>query len=93
MPHQWWGPPGFSSSVGAGTDKSWAQAGGNGLYDSVETEGHPTEMLTGAQITALAKLVRWEHETYGTPYTVINTPGAGRLEDDSRRARGTDTEE
>ena len=59
----------------AGTDKSWAQAGGNALYDSVETEGQPTEKLTDAQITALAKLVRWEHETYGMPYTVINTPG------------------
>lgn len=60
----------------AGTDKSWAQAGGNALYDSVETEGQPTEKLTDAQVTALAKLVRWEHETYGMPYTVINTPGA-----------------
>jgi hypothetical protein len=60
----------------AGTDKSWAQAGGNALYDSVETEGYPTEKLTDAQVTALAKLVRWEHATYGMPYTVINTPGA-----------------
>ena len=60
----------------AGTDKSWAQAGGNGQYDSVETEGYPTEPLTDAQVTALAKLVRWEHDTYGMPYTVINTPGA-----------------
>ena len=60
----------------AGTDKSWAQAGGNALYDSVETEGQPTEKLTDAQVTALAKLARWEHDTYGMPYTVINTPGA-----------------
>jgi len=60
----------------AGTDKSWAQAGGNALYDSVETEGQPTEKLTDAQVTALARLVRWEHDTYGMPYTVINTPGA-----------------
>lgn len=59
----------------AGTDKSWAQAGGNGLYDSVETEGQPTEKLTDAQVTALAKIVRWEHDAYGMPYTVINTPG------------------
>lgn len=60
----------------AGTDKSWAQAGGNALYDSVETEGQPTEKLTDAQVAALANLVRWEHDTYGMPYTVISTPGA-----------------
>ena len=60
----------------AGADKSWAQAAGNGLYDSVETEGVPSEPLTDAQVAALAALVRWEHETYGMPYTVINTPGA-----------------
>ena len=60
----------------AGTDKSWAQAGGNALYDSVETEGQPTEKLTDAQVTALAALVKWEHDTYGMPYTVISTPGA-----------------
>ena len=60
----------------AGTDKSWAQAGGNGLYDSVETEGQPTEKLTDAQVTAIAALAKWEHDTYGMPYTVINTPGA-----------------
>jgi hypothetical protein len=59
----------------AGTDKSWAQAAGNGQYDSVETEGQPIEALTDAQVAALARLVRWEHDTYGMPYTVINTPG------------------
>jgi hypothetical protein len=59
----------------AGTDKSWAQAAGNGQYDSVETEGQPTEALTDAQVAALARLVRWEHEQFGMPLTVINTPG------------------
>jgi hypothetical protein len=60
----------------AGTDKSWAQAAGNSRYDSVETEGQPTEALTDAQVKALAALVRWEHEQFAMPYTVINTPGA-----------------
>jgi peptidoglycan hydrolase-like protein with peptidoglycan-binding domain len=33
---------------------SWAQAGGNPLYWSVETEGFPSEALTGQQLDVLA---------------------------------------
>ena len=60
----------------AGTDKSWAQAAGNGLYDSAETEGLDSEPLTPAQIAALAALCAWEHTTFGMPLVAIDTPGA-----------------
>jgi len=46
---------------------AWAQMSGNGTWNSVETEGVPTEPLTDAQIATLAKLYQWGMDTYRWP--------------------------
>lgn len=56
-------------------NESWAQAAGNANYISVETEGEPTEALTGNQILAFASIMVWAHKTYGIPLTSVDTPG------------------
>jgi len=50
---------------------SWAQAAGNGQYWSFETEGYPSEPLTGPQINTLAS---W-HNFVNAPDTLANAPG------------------
>lgn len=54
---------------------AWAQAAGNGEYNSVETEGYPNEPLTLAQIAAIAHIMRHGHARYHWPYKVVNRPG------------------
>lgn len=54
---------------------SWAQAGGNSLYHSVETGGEPVDPLTEAQCQAVADIYRWGHERFGWPYQLAETPG------------------
>lgn len=54
---------------------AWAQAAGNGTYNSVETEGFPNEVLTDAQVDALAALYRWGHDTYGWPFVDADVVG------------------
>ncbi len=51
--------------------KSWAQGTGNGMYWSIETEGYPSEALTDAQITSLARL----HDWLGAPDRIATTVG------------------
>lgn len=58
-----------------GDDVAWAEAAGNRTYDSVETEGLPTEPLTPAQITTLADVYRQGHDYYGWPYKLAESPG------------------
>lgn len=50
---------------------SWAQAGGNESYWSVETEGFPNESLTGEQVEALARLHVW----LGAADAIARKPG------------------
>lgn len=54
---------------------AWAQAAGNGTFNSVETEGFPTEPLTTAQVQTLARLYVWGHKTYGWPLKLSEDPG------------------
>lgn len=56
-------------------ETAWAQAEGNGTYNSVETEGHPVEPLTTQQIESLAALYRWGHDTFSWPFVVADVPG------------------
>lgn len=60
-------------------DASWAQAGGNKSYISIENEGHHGDTLTDAQIAACAKIVAWVHETEGMPLQLADTPGTAGL--------------
>ena len=54
---------------------AWAQAAGNGQYNSVETEGFHGEALTDAQIQTLAKLYAWGQHVYGWPGQSADSPG------------------
>jgi hypothetical protein len=56
---------------------AWAQMAGNPDYNSVETEGYPTEPLTDAQCQALADLIVWGHRTYGWPLALVDHGGSG----------------
>jgi hypothetical protein len=50
------------------TMRAWAQKAGNDTYCSVETEGHPSEALTDAQITSLARIYAEGATAHGWPY-------------------------
>jgi hypothetical protein len=54
---------------------AWAQAAGNTMYNSVETEGFPSEPLTPQQVSALAELYAWGVRTYRWNLALANTPG------------------
>ena len=54
---------------------AWAQGTGNGEYNSVETEGYPTEPLTAVQEASLARLYAWGVTTYRWPLVTAETPG------------------
>lgn len=45
----------------------WAQAAGNGAYDSVECEGFQGEPMTAAQINSVARLLAWDAQASGFP--------------------------
>src|SRR5664279_5417814 len=55
--------------------RAWAQGSGNNFYNSVETEGVPSDPLSDAQIHALADLYRWGHVIYGWPFKLAEHPG------------------
>lgn len=57
------------------TMRSWAQAGGNRDYHSVETAGNPEDPLTAAQIEAEADLYVFGHNRYGWPLKLAERPG------------------
>ena len=54
---------------------SWAQAGGNDSYRSVETAGNPEDPLTEAQCRAVARIYRWGHDRFCWPYRLAEHPG------------------
>ncbi|MFI0233169.1 N-acetylmuramoyl-L-alanine amidase [Streptomyces sp. NPDC017086] len=59
--------------VNTGTDYAWAQAAGNPYYASAETEGHPDEPLTEAQIEGVAQIYAWGHGEFGWPFVVVDS--------------------
>lgn len=54
---------------------AWAQAAGNGQYNSIETEGYHTESLTTQQESTLARLYTWGVQTYRWPVRLAEAPG------------------
>ncbi|MEV8032294.1 N-acetylmuramoyl-L-alanine amidase [Streptomyces sp. NPDC086182] len=65
--------------VDTGVDYAWAQAAGNPYYASVETEGHPDEPLTPAQVDGVAKIYAWGHGEFAWPLTVVDSTSAHGL--------------
>jgi hypothetical protein len=59
--------------------RAWAQAAGNSTYDSIETEGQPSEALTAAQIESVAQAYADGVRTYGWALRVTDTPGQSGL--------------
>jgi hypothetical protein len=55
-------------------DAAWTEAAGNFTWDSVETEGEPTESLTDAQVLSLARIYVWGVQTYGWPLQLTDDP-------------------
>ena len=53
--------------------QSWAQAGGNAEWHSVETEGYPHEPLTPAQMAGVARIYTWGMNRFGWPAQLANT--------------------
>lgn len=69
--HLWVSRVGLVEQYAPLTGKSWAQATGNGSYLSVETDGHPDEPLTDAQLDVLAA---W-HVWCGATDQIAEAPG------------------
>jgi len=65
--------------VNTGVDYAWAQAAGNPYYASVETEGHPDEPLTAAQIEGVATIYAWGHGEFAWPLVVVDSTTAHGL--------------
>lgn len=65
--------------VNTGVDYAWAQAAGNPYYASVETEGHPNEPLTAAQVEGVARIYAWGHAEFGWPLIVVDSTTAHGL--------------
>lgn len=59
--------------------RAWAQAAGNGMYDSIETEGYPSEVLTAAQVETVAQAYADGVRTFGWALAVVDTPGESGL--------------
>ncbi len=60
-------------------DAAWTEAAGNFTWDSVETEGFPTESLTDAQVVSLARIYVWGVQTYGWPLQLTDDPNGRGL--------------
>ena len=77
----WWaGKGGGREQYGnPDTDKFWAQAAGNSLYHSIETEGYPGEALTAAQVESCAVAYAFGHARYGWPFQLAEKPGDAGL--------------
>ena len=52
--------------------QSWAQAGGNATWHSLETEGYPGEPLTPAQVSGVAAVYRWGMDRFDWPAAIAN---------------------
>jgi len=55
--------------------QSWCQSNGNKDYLSVETQGFPSERLTDLQVSSLASLYKWLHDTHVIPYQLADKVG------------------
>lgn len=55
---------------------AWAQAGGNGAWHSVETEGFHGEGLTHEQVATLGRLYAWGHDRWGWAFDLADKPSA-----------------
>ena len=69
----------------------WTQAAGNTAWNSVETEGYPSEALTDAQVLTLARLFAWVCLRYNVPCVVtddVNGSGGMILHGDGGIAWG-----
>jgi peptidoglycan hydrolase-like protein with peptidoglycan-binding domain len=55
--------------------RSWAQAGGNSSYASVETSGVNGTLMTAAQVSAVARIYAWGHQVHGWPLQLSESPG------------------
>lgn len=75
LSHFWISKTGVVEQYKDGDHQSWAQMAGNATYHSVETEGFATEPLTAQQVSALADLYEWGHETYGWALSLAEKPG------------------
>ena len=53
---------------------AWTEAAGNFTWDSVETEGLPSESLTTPQIFTLGRLYAWGVKQYGWPLRLAEHP-------------------
>lgn len=59
---------------------AWAEVAGNGEWHSVETEGFPTEPLTGPQFDTFARLLAWGHTSpWAWPLQVCDDPAGHGL--------------
>ncbi|MFF7358572.1 MULTISPECIES: N-acetylmuramoyl-L-alanine amidase [Streptomyces] len=65
--------------VNTGVDYAWAQAAGNPYYASVETEGHPNESLTDAQVEGVARIYAWGRDEWNWPLVVVDSTTAHGL--------------
>lgn len=59
--------------------RAWAQSAGNQTYDSIETEGQPSEALTAAQIESVAQAYADGVRAYGWSLRVTDTVGQSGL--------------
>ena len=78
--HWWVAKDGTLEQYVDSDDTAWAQAAGNGTWNSVETEGYDAEPLTTAQVQTLAHLYAWGHKVYAWPLVVsesVTTAGFG----------------
>lgn len=55
--------------------RAWAQADGNGEYQSVETSGTAGDLLTPAQLDTLTGLYSWGHAELGWQLALAEKPG------------------
>ena len=58
---------------------AWTEAAGNFTWDSVETEGVPSDPLTPQQVLTLARIYAWGARQYGWPLQLSEDPGTRGL--------------
>jgi hypothetical protein len=74
----WWiGQDGTLEQYVDTDNTAWTEMAGNYYYNSVETEGVPTDPFTDAQCATLTRLIGWGHETLGWPLVLVDHGGVG----------------
>lgn len=77
--HLWAGKGGEREQYVDLEDIAWAQAGGNRLYVSIETEGIPSEPLNEPQLDSVAAAMAEGCRRWGWPLTLADSPGTPGL--------------